>query len=443
MQHDLEGHGGSHAEAHNFYGMQMVRATREAWQPWQPGTRPYVITRSGWASAQRYAAHWTGGNWSSWEHLRLTLPMILGLGLSGLALTGCDTGSFGGAPGGERLVRWYQLSALTPYLRHHSALGTPPQEPWAFGEPYESHIRAAVELRYRLLPYLYTALRQRTERGLPLARPLCLAFQDDPATHAVAAPPGTLPLFARGGSVVPAWPLVQYIAERALEALTLHVVPGCGTSWLYEDDGESTACERGERRVMHFVVRQTDGRLEIARTWEGAYRPGYGRQQVVVHGVERAPIEVLADGQAVERGISPSDTQRTAGTSIRSGMRPSCWSRPSRSWVAQRSTILPLAMRKKAMACHDTRLLVGGTPMKLPLWMPLKVPRTATVSPSEITLSMARWKSANASWYLETLCFWPASPCACSGENGLWSTKAGERNWSTALILPLLNASSR
>lgn len=346
--HCLEGQGGNHAQAHNVYGMQMARATREGWQAWRPDERPYVITRSGFAGAQRYAAHWTGDNQSTWEHLQLTIPMILGLGLSGLALTGCDTGGFVGECDGEMLVRWTQLCALTPYCRNHKALGMHPQEPWAYGEPYESHIREAIVLRYRLLPYLYTAFWQCAERGLPMMRPLCLAYQADHETHTlddqfllgdallvapvctpgastrpVYLPAGTwfrfgqdkryrgpttvtadaplaeLPLFVRAGSVLPMWPPMQYVGERPVDVLTLHVFPGTGVSWLYEDDGCSLQYQQGQRRVTRFSLSQAPGSLKLRRESEGSFLPAYTRYRVVLHGVEDRPKQVLADGAPV------------------------------------------------------------------------------------------------------------------------------------------------
>ncbi len=348
VPHDLDGRGGTHAEAHNVYALEMARATREGWETWRPEERAFIISRSGYAGLQRYAAHWTGDNESTWEHLRLTMPMVLGLGLSGVAFAGCDTGGFDGVADGELVVRWTQLSAFTPFFRNHTALWTPSQEPWAHGEPYESLNRAAIELRYRLLPYLYTAFWQCSERGLPMARPLSLEFQADPQTHTLddeflfgdsllVAPvctPGTvcrqvylpngpwfdfwtglrydgpvamtvpaslpeLPIFARGGTVVPMWPLRQYVGQRPVDVLTLNIFPGTGTSWLYEDDGHSLDYQRGVRRITRFNMRRGEGELRLDLDRQGSFRPTYSRCQVIVHGVEGRPSQVFVDGQPV------------------------------------------------------------------------------------------------------------------------------------------------
>nr|MBF6591488.1 DUF4968 domain-containing protein [Ktedonobacterales bacterium] len=170
-----------HAAFHNAYGLQMARATAEGLARLRPDRRPFVLTRSGYAGIQRYAAVWTGDNLSTWAHLRLAMRMCLALGLSGVPFVGFDTGGFWGNATGELLVRFTQLGALFPFFRNHSARGTHQQEPWAFGQPFEALCRAAIELRYRLLPYLYTLFEQATRDGGPLTYPLLYAFPTEDA----------------------------------------------------------------------------------------------------------------------------------------------------------------------------------------------------------------------------------------------------------------------
>jgi alpha-glucosidase len=284
----------------------------------------------------------------------------MGLGLSGLAFSGPDIGGFEGSANGELLVRWTQIGAFLPFFRNHAALLSPAQEPWAFGEPYLSLNRAAIELRYRLLPYLYTAVWQCAQSGLPIVRPLLLAYPDDPQTHAlddqflcgdallvapvcepgatarqvylpagrwydfwsdelhigpetltVAAPLDCIPLFVRAGAVVPHWPLMQHTGEKPVEKLILHVYAGAGASQLYEDDGHSTAYASGEYRVTSFECRrQGPGELTVAVQSEGPYRPTYTRWEWVVHGLPHAPERVLADGQPIEN-LSWDEASRT------------------------------------------------------------------------------------------------------------------------------------
>jgi len=306
-RHDLEGQGGDHAEAHNVYGMGMARATAEAINRLRPDERPFVITRAGWAGVQRYAASWTADNRATWEHLGLTVPMVANLGLSGLAFTGPDTGGFFGYPSAELFTRWLQMSVFLPFFRAHTYLEDPDQEPWSWGEPTLSINRAWIECRYRLLPYLYTALWQCAQTGVPIVRPLVLAFQDDPVTHelddqflcgddllvapvveegatsrSVYVPEGTwydvwrdetvtgstqvaaeaplerIPVFVRAGAVMPTGPTMRYVGERPRDPLTLHVYPPSGseeqTSLLYEDDGRTYGFREGEYLLTRFVA---------------------------------------------------------------------------------------------------------------------------------------------------------------------------------------------
>jgi len=156
LLHRHEGKGASHGELHNACGLQMARAGSEGVRRLCPDRRVPQISRSGYAGVQRHAVVWTGDKRSSREHPRLSVSTCLNLGMSGVAMCGADVGGFGEDCSGELLVRWTRAGALMPFFRNHSGLGTARQEPWAFGEPYESICRRWLELRYELLPYLYT-----------------------------------------------------------------------------------------------------------------------------------------------------------------------------------------------------------------------------------------------------------------------------------------------
>ena len=363
VQHEWEGHGAGHREAHNAYGMQMARATVEGLARLRPNERPMVISRSVWAGSQRYNLHWLGDNRSDWASLRNVLPLALNMGLSGMPFTGPDTGGFVGTPDGELLVRWNQLSTFTPLFRNHTSTGTGDQEPWRLGPDCEAISRAYIELRYRLLPYFYTAFWQAAQTGMPMMRPLFLTFQDERYTHSLEdeylfgdailvapiteagrtvrqayLPPGRwyefwddsltagpqirhlkaplerLPLLIRAGSVVPAWPPMQHTGEHSVDALTLHVYPGNGESMLYEDDGLSWDFREGACRQTRFQMHTEWGEslsvptlIRIERTHAGSYVPEYerladGRTRIVLHGLRSPPTQVLVDGKSVVDG---------------------------------------------------------------------------------------------------------------------------------------------
>ncbi|MFL6332116.1 MAG: glycoside hydrolase family 31 protein [Pyrinomonadaceae bacterium] len=313
-KHAGDGRPGTHARYHNVYGMQMARSTFEGLKKLRPDARPFVLTRAGYAGVQRYSAVWTGDNVASWDHLRLSIPMLLNMGVSGVPFVGSDVGGFSGNPSPELYARWLQAAALTPFLRSHSEAGSNPHEPYSFGAEFTKINRASVELRYRLLPYLYTLFREHTETGAPVMRPLWFEYPDDSRTYTIEdeylvgrdllvapvvresatrrgvyfpagdnwvdwwtgktyeggrdaeieAPLDRLPLFARAGSVIPTQPVVQHTGEMAGQPLTLLVVPGAdGTSSFYEDAGDGY----GERRLT--TVTRRGGSLKLSHA--GAY----------------------------------------------------------------------------------------------------------------------------------------------------------------------------
>ena len=165
-----------HSEIHNIYGMENTRATAEGQLTLRPNVRPFVMTRASYAGGQRYAATWTGDNSSTWNHLRMTTPQLLNLGLSGFSLAGADVGGFAGSPSPALLTRWLMLAAFQPIDRDHAAKGTRDHEPWVDGPEQEAIRRRYIEERYRLLPYLYTVAEETSRNGLPILRPLFLEF---------------------------------------------------------------------------------------------------------------------------------------------------------------------------------------------------------------------------------------------------------------------------
>ena len=351
--HAFDGRGGTHAEAHNVYGMQMQRATFEGLRALRPNARPFTITRAAYAGAQRFGTGWTGDNTATWDHLRLAIQTCLSLGVSGMPFTGADVGGFVGHPTGELLARWTQVGALTPLFRNHSAIDTPRQEPWLFGDEVERVCREAIELRYRLLPALYTALWQASDRGTPIMRPLALLWPRDATiqrtsplgfmvgdsllAHPVVeegqrerevylppspggwfdfwtgqhvggrstlwteTPLGALPLYVRAGSVLPLGPVRQHSGEP-VDRLELHVysAPGEWTSELYEDAGDGWDHLDGARWHGRFDGQDDGAALRVTVTVDGAYRPEWSGFDVVVHGLARAPSAVQSSDGPVE-----------------------------------------------------------------------------------------------------------------------------------------------
>ncbi len=339
-RHDADedlGGPGEHARYHNIYGMQMVRATREGVLAANPSRRPFVLTRANFLGGHRYAATWTGDNASDWRHLRWSIPMALNLGLSGQAMAGPDIGGFAGDADGEMFARWMGIGALLPFCRAHSIKESGPHEPWAFGEACERACRAALQRRYRLLPYLYTLVREAGVTGLPVVRPLFFADPADvrlraaddafllgesvlvscDATPAGRVPgatppslaplprgvwrefepihaargfvPGVLPrLFLREGAAVALGPVIEFVGQRPLDPLTLVASldeSGEARAVLYEDEGDGHGHEKGKYALTTFVVRRgPEGLVAEVASREGRLRPGKRKVMVVEAG---------------------------------------------------------------------------------------------------------------------------------------------------------------
>jgi alpha-glucosidase len=346
--HDYDGQQKTHLEAHNVYGMQMARASREGLEALQPDRRHLLITRSGYAGVQRYASSWTADNISSWDTLKFSISMCLNLGLSGLAFTGPDIGGFIRDATGELFTRWVQAGMLMPFFRGHTVKGSARHEPWAFGQPYEDICRRYIELRYRLLPYIYSTFAECATYGWPIIRPMAMLdgrlsdcvdqfmlgsvllsapvvepgremrsvqlpdgewydywtgnIYSGDSTYEIAAPLDMLPLFVRAGSVIPHGPVMQYVGQRQSDALELRVYAGVGESTFYEDDGEGKAylTEAGYR-WSRFTCEGAAGR-DFTLRWQriGGYRPSYTDVDLSVIGLPSKPQQIEVDGAQVE-----------------------------------------------------------------------------------------------------------------------------------------------
>jgi len=341
-----ESEGATHAETHNLYGQMMARASAEGLERLRPDRRSFVLTRSGFAGIQRWSSVWMGDNHSLWDHLEMSLPMLCNMGLSGVAFVGCDVGGFAGNATAELFARWMQVGILYPLMRAHSALSTAQHEPWVFGDRVESICREYIQLRYRLLPYLYSLFWQAATTGAPILRPLLYEFPDDPRTYtlhdqvllgpsllaapiyrpgqecrAVYLPEGTwsdwwsgeahqgpahilaqapleqMPLYVRAGAIIPLAPVMQYVGERPLDPLTLRIWPGTGSFTLYEDDGDSFDYRQGAWATTTYRVRAEGEQIAVEiEPRQGGWTPPV--REGVVELVGRGEQRFQDDGTA-------------------------------------------------------------------------------------------------------------------------------------------------
>jgi alpha-glucosidase (family GH31 glycosyl hydrolase) len=285
----------------------------------RPNERPFALHRNGYAGMQRYGSFlWSGDVNSQWETLRNHVPIAVNTGLTGIPYWGTDIGGFVPTKEltGELYVRWFQFAAFNTLFRSHGRtwmLRLPwgwntgetgpietPNVPLDLAELHNAQVepicRKYLELRYRMMPYLYSAVRECTQTGMPVMRALWLHYPDDATAVArgdqflwgrdvlvapvveqgatarkVYLPRGawydfwngerleggreisrtvdleTIPLYVRAGAIVPMGPVKQYTAEKVDGPITVTVYPGAnGTFLLYEDDGRSFEYRRGE-----------------------------------------------------------------------------------------------------------------------------------------------------------------------------------------------------
>ena len=305
-----------HKWMHNVYGHNMSKATYQGLRKLSD-KRPFVITRACYSGTQKYATVWTGDNNSLWTHLRMAIPQLCNLGMSGYPFAGTDIGGFGSDTTGELLVRWYQVGCFSTLFRNHSAMGTRRQEPWLFGKEKLDIIRRYVELRYELIPYFYDLFHEHLSTGLPVMRPLVLEYEKDVNTHNMNdefmigsellvapvieqgamkrlvylpegewfdywtkeriaggqyiirdAPLDTCPVYVKAGAILPKYPVEAYIGTKEQKKLILEVYAGSGEYEHYQDDGLDFAYEQGAYNLYYFS-HTGNGELEEKLLHEG------------------------------------------------------------------------------------------------------------------------------------------------------------------------------
>ncbi|XP_022867688.1 uncharacterized protein LOC111387363 [Olea europaea var. sylvestris] len=296
----------NHSHYHNVYGMLMARSTYEGMKLANKNKRPFVLSRAGFVGSQRYAATWTGDNRSNWEHLQMSIPMVLNLGLSGQPFSGPDIGGFIGNATPKLFGRWMGVGAMLPFCRGHSYNLSSRHEPWSFGEECEEVCRLALKRQYRLLPHIYNLFYLAHTRGIPVATPTFFAdpkdmelrkqdnsfllgpvlvyasTSDDTASNQLQhkMPKGIwisfhsndchqdLPtLYLKGGSIIPLAPPYQNVGEAKREDdITLLVAldeHDKAEGFLYEDAGDGYEYLDGKYLLTKYVAEKQSSTVTI------------------------------------------------------------------------------------------------------------------------------------------------------------------------------------
>ena len=292
---------GNHVRYHNIYGYDMVKASRQGILAANPDKRPFVLSRANFLGGQRYAATWTGDNFSSYEQMKASIAMTLNMGLTGQAMNGPDIGGFLGDCTPDLLADWTAMGIYFPFTRNHSCDNTINQEPWVFGPEVEAVCRTAINRRYALLPYIYTLYREASTTGLPVMRPAFWADTKDLSLRAeqdiyllgndlmivpryavnASVPKGDwdcIPfegnvddgrqayVALRAGAIIPLAKVFQNTVEYNTDELTLLVntdSDGNASGVMYEDEGDGFAYRNGKFAEYLFTAHTEKGKLTV------------------------------------------------------------------------------------------------------------------------------------------------------------------------------------
>ncbi|MDE1916846.1 MAG: DUF5110 domain-containing protein [Sphingomonadales bacterium] len=351
------------------YPLQVSRTVYEGQRAAYPDRRVMILTRSAFPGQQRYgAATWSGDIGNDWETLRRQVPAGLNMAAAGYPYWTVDAGGFFRPGAGqytdpayhERFIRWFQYATFLPLQRVHGYMTD--TEFWRYGQQVEAVARTYLEMRYRLLPYIYSLAAQATQSGMPLLRPLVFDFAADPQaldqthsfmfgdafhvapvlapgvsewpvylppskggwfdvwtgthraggqTHKVPAPLDRIPLHARAGSIVPLGPVVQSTAGALSQDIDLLVFPGeDGAMRLYEDDGLTYDYEHGAKAETDLHWDDQRRILTIAKR-RGGFAALRQKRRINVHVVragtpplDGGPRKVIHyDGQATSASL--------------------------------------------------------------------------------------------------------------------------------------------
>lgn len=299
----------------------------------------------------RYAGHWGGDNYSQWRYMFFSIPQALSFSIFGIPMFGVDTCGFAGQSDSELCSRWMQLSAFFPFYRNHNTLAANSQEAYVWSDVIEAS-KTAMQIRYSLLPYLYTLFYTAHTQGTTVMRALAWEFPSDPSLAAadrqfllgpsilvtpvlepqastvngvfpgisqgtvwydwytqsavkaaagqnvtIAAPLGHIPVYVRGGSVLPLQEPGYTTSDSRKNPFNIIAAlssNGTARGSLYLDDGES---------ISPFATRTVE--LKVAKnalyaSGKGSYQDSNALANVTVLGVSKAPSKVRFNGRAID-----------------------------------------------------------------------------------------------------------------------------------------------
>lgn len=347
---DFDGRKANAAEAKNVYGFQMARSSYEAGLLYRNGQRPFVLTRSGFAGVQRYAAMWSGDNMATDEGLLNSILLNNQMGLSGVPFVGYDIGGYIGDGNKNLYTRFIEAGIFSPYCRNHREFFGAANEPWAYGEEAEAISKTYIVFRYRLMPYIYSAFYQASQNGIPVQRSLAVDYAFDNKVYdnnyqyeflfgndilvatvtgketskKIYLPKGDwynlftdervkgsneftedcpsykLPMYIKASAIIPMQSLVQSTKEKPSDTLFLHIYNGADKNIFtyYEDDGNTFEYKSGKFCERNIAFDPLQKQLILSEQ-EGNYTSQFKYVQIIFHGFANMPV-VNMNGQTLQ-----------------------------------------------------------------------------------------------------------------------------------------------
>ncbi|WP_268123329.1 TIM-barrel domain-containing protein [Roseivirga pacifica] len=352
VEFDYEGQQVSHLKARNVYGFQMVRATYEGARKQIGNKRPFALTRAGFCGVQRYSAVWTGDNVAGEDHMLLGVRLVNSLGMTGIPVGGYDVGGFVGECSPQLFSRWLAVAAFAPFFRVHSMVNSRDSEPWAYGEEVEEISRNYINLRYKLMPYLYSTFYTAHKTGLPINRSLAVAYYNDrniyggnaqnaftlgdwllvcPTVstqeyaeiylpkgkwynfftdevfeggkhHIVHTSMEDLPVFAKAGAIIPMQNVTQNTQQAHDGELKLHVYAGEENTEqvFYEDDGSTFDFEKGQFNERLIQQNGAEKTLTIGAS-QGEFNTTFRSVKIYLHGFNATEFSINGASADIQR----------------------------------------------------------------------------------------------------------------------------------------------
>ncbi|KAB7503946.1 Neutral alpha-glucosidase AB [Armadillidium nasatum] len=328
--------------------------------------RPFVLTRAHYSGTQRTSAVWTGDNTAEWGHLRISVPMLLSLSVTGITQVGSDVGGFFGSPDDHLLSRWYQAAAYSTFFRAHAHIDTKRREPWLFDVETLNIIREALRDHYRILPYMYTLFYENEVIGAPPIRPLWVEFPSDettfdidyeymlgpsllvrpivdegavtgsvyfphgqwydlkdlsvftgPSTQTVAAPRDKIPVYVRGGRILPRKDRTRRSSILMREdPYTIYValdIDGKAEGSLYIDDEHTMEYKSLKFLYLHFNF---EGGILSSRIIDplGRYLSKSWIERVVILGLKNEPSKVTMSSSSGTKTLETAFEKSKTGS---------------------------------------------------------------------------------------------------------------------------------